>query len=240
MAMKTADIEYQDGDLTCRGFVAYDDTVSGKRPGVLVVHEAFGLGEHAMTKAKKLAELGYVAFAADMFGGRIAPRDFDHAIALITDLLSDPAKLLARAGAALDVLRGMPETDAGKLGAIGFCFGGSTVLTLAGQGVDLAAVVSFHGGLKPVPAPAGAVKAKVLVCTGADDPMIPPEDVVAFEAKMRTAGADWQVISYGNTLHSFTNPEADGSLSPAIMYNAATDQRSWAAMARHFEEAFAG
>ena len=237
--MKTADIDYRDGALACRGFLAYDETKSGRRPGVLVVLEAFGLGKHAMDRAKMLAELGYVAFAADMFGGRQQVSDLPKAIEIITDLLGDPPKLLARAGAALDVLRGRPEVDPAKLGGIGFCFGGSTVLQLARGGVDLKGVVSFHGGLQTkAPAQAGSVKASVLCCTGADDPMIPADRVVAFEQEMRAAGADWQVVSYGNTVHSFTNPEADGSLNPAILYNEKTDRRSWAAMRGFFQERF--
>ena len=145
--MKTADIEYRDGALTCRGFLAYDETKTGRRPGVLVVHEAFGLGKHAMDRAKMLAELGYVTFAADMFGNRMQVAGLPKAIEIITDLLGNPPKLLARAGAALEVLRQRPEVDAARLGGIGFCFGGSTVLQLARTGADLKGVVSFHGGL---------------------------------------------------------------------------------------------
>jgi dienelactone hydrolase len=237
--MKTMDIEYRDGALTCRGFLAYDETRTGHRPGVLVVHEAFGLGKHAMDRAKMLADLGYVAFAADMFGDRMQVNELPKAIEIITDLLGNPPKLLARAGAALEVLRQRPEVDGARLGGIGFCFGGSTVLQLARSGADLKGVVSFHGGLATkAPAKAGSVKAGVLCCTGADDPMIPADQVVAFEEEMRAAKADWQVISYGNTLHSFTNPEADGSLNPAILYNEKTDKRSWAAMRDFFHERF--
>jgi dienelactone hydrolase len=237
--MKTADIDYRDGAMTCRGFLAYDETKSGRRPGVLLVHEAFGLGEHVIEKAKMIAGLGYVAFAADMFGDRMQVNELPKAIEIITDLLGNPPKLLARAGAALDVLRERPEVDAARLGGIGFCFGGSTVLQLARNGTDLKGVVSFHGALQTqAPAKAGSVKASVLVCTGADDPMIPPDQVVAFENEMRTARADWQVISYGNTMHSFTNKQADGSLNPAILYNEKTDKRSWAAMRDFFQEKF--
>jgi dienelactone hydrolase len=237
--MKTADIDYRDGSMTCRGFLAYDETKSGRRPGVLLVHEAFGLGEHVIEKAKMIAGLGYVAFAADMFGDRMQVNELPKAIEIITDLLGNPPKLLARAGAALDVLRERPEVDPSRLGGIGFCFGGSTVLNLARSGTDLKGVVSFHGALQTqAPAKAGAVKASVLVCTGADDPMIPPDQVVAFENEMRTARADWQVISYGNTMHSFTNKQADGSLNPAILYNEKTDKRSWAAMRDFFQEKF--
>ncbi len=237
--MKTADIDYRDGAMTCRGFLAYDETKEGRRPGVLVVHEAFGLGEHAKERAKMLAGLGYVAFAADMFGDRMQVNELPKAIEIISDLLGNPPKLLARAGAALDALRKQPQVDASRLGAIGFCFGGSTALQLARSGADLKGVVSFHGALgTKAPAASGAVKASVLVCTGADDPMIPPDQVNAFENEMRTAKADWQVISYGNTMHSFTNPEANGSLNPAIVYNEKTDKRSWAAMRNFFAEKF--
>jgi dienelactone hydrolase len=237
--MKTADIDYRDGAMTCRGFLAFDETKEGRRPGVLVVHEAFGLGEHAKERAKMLAGLGYVAFAADMFGDRMQVNELPKAIEIISDLLNNPPKLLARAGAALDVLKKQSNVDAGKLGAIGFCFGGSTVLNLARSGADLKGVVSFHGALgTKVTATPGGVKASVLACTGADDPMIPADQVVAFEGEMRAAKADWQVISYGNTVHSFTNPEADGSLNPAILYNEQTDKRSWAAMRNFFREKF--
>ena len=164
--MKTADIEYRDGALTCRGFLAYDETKTGRRPGVLVVHEAFGLGKHAMDRAKMLVELGYVAFAADMFGNRMQVTELPKAIEIITDLLGNPPKLLARADAALEVLRQRPEVDAARLGGIGFCFGGSTVLQLARSGADLKGVVSFHGGLSTrAPAKAGSVNAGILCCT---------------------------------------------------------------------------
>ncbi len=238
--MKTADLEYKDGDLTCRGFLAYDESSSTPRPGILLVHEAFGLGDHVMERAKMLAGLGYVALAADMFGNRQIPNNFDHAIEIIMALLKDPPTLLARAGAGLAALKALPQVDATKIGAIGFCFGGTTVIELATQGKAVNGVVSFHGGLGMLPPPIkGGVKGKVLVCTGADDPMIPAKDVVAFEDAMTEAGADWQVVSYGNAVHSFTNPGADGSLNPAIKYNALADRRSWAAMRNFFEEVFA-
>jgi dienelactone hydrolase len=238
--MKTQDIAYRDGDVNMSGFLAYDEKITDKRPGVLVVHEAWGLGEHAMSRAKMLAELGYVAFAVDLYGGRKQVTDLAQAGAVMGDLTADPRKLRTRAGAGLSMLASQPQVDAKRLGAIGFCFGGTTVLELARGGADIAGVVSFHGGLQTsAPPAAGAVKAKVLVCTGADDPMIPLEQVNAFEEEMRKAKADWQVISYGNTVHSFTNPAADGSVMPGILYNKKTDTRSWAAMKTFFEEAFA-
>ena len=238
--MKTEDIDYRAGDLTMRGFLAYDEAIAGKRPGVLVFPEAFGLSEHAMERAKMLASLGYVAFAGDLYGSRRVLTDMSEALKLTGDLRANLSKLRARAGAAIDTLSALPQVDKSRLGAIGFCFGGTTVLELARAGYDLAGVVSFHGGLgTSEPAGSGAVKAGILVCTGDDDPMIPPEQVAAFEAEMRHAEADWRVITYGNTLHSFTNPAADGSLAPAILYNERTDRRSWVAMTSFFEEVFA-
>jgi len=237
--MKTEDLDYRDGDVTCRGYLAHDPAQTGKRPGILVVHEAFGLGEHAMERARMLAELGYVALAADLFGERRTTTDLPTAIGWITELAQDPAKLRARAGAALAALTARPEVDGTKLAGIGFCFGGTTVLELARGGTPLKGVVSFHAGLKTTaPAEPGAVKAKVLVCTGADDPMIPSEDRTNFEAEMRKAGADWDLIAYGNTVHSFTNKAADGKMMPAIKYNKQTDERSWAAMKSFFGEVF--
>ena len=239
--MKTEDIDYRDGALTCKGYVAYDDKIQGKRPGILVVHEAWGLGPHAMERARMLAELGYVALAADMYGDRRQVTSMESMMEVIGDLRSNPAKLRARASAALEALRAHPQVDSNKIGGIGFCFGGTTVLELARGGYPVKAVVSFHGGLETAaPAEKGAVKTKVLVCTGADDPMIPPDQVVAFEEEMRKAEADWQVIAYGNTVHSFTNKEAGKVVPlPGLAYSASTDKRSWAAMRGHFDEAFA-
>ena len=238
--MITQDIDYHDDQTSLRGFLAYDETSRQKRPGVLVVHEGLGLNEHAMERARRVAALGYVALAADMFGERRQARNLQEAGALIGELRNEPPKLRVRAGAALATLAALPQVDAGRLGAIGFCFGGSAVLELARDGADLKAVVSFHGVLTTkAPAEAGKVKARVLVCTGADDPLVPAEQVIAFEEEMRAAGvADWQVISYGNTLHGFANPAADGSILPSALYNERSDRRSWLAMRSLFEEAF--
>ncbi len=239
--MRTEDIEYRDGALTLRGLLAHDETLEGKRPGIVVVHEAWGLGEHAMERARMLAKLGYVALAADMYGDRRMASDLPAAMELIGDLRSDPAKLRARAGAAVATLKARHDVDASRIAAIGFCFGGTTVLELARGGADVKGVVSVHGGLQTTaPAQPGAVTPKVLVCTGADDPMIPPSHVVDFEAEMRNAGADWQVISYGGTVHSFTNPDAGKTVRlDGVAYNAQTDRRSWAAMRAFFDEIFA-
>jgi dienelactone hydrolase len=236
--MHTEDIDYRDGPLVCRGLIAYDEMASGKRPGVLVFHEGLGLGDHIIERARRIAKLGYVALAADMFGDRRQAQHLEDMRTLVGDLRNEPMKLRARARAALATLASHPQVDGGRLGAVGFCFGGSVVLELARDGADLKAVVSFHGVLATkAPATPGAVKAGVLVMTGANDPLAPPDHVAALENEMRAAGVrDWQVITYGNTQHAFTNPGADGSFLAGTLYNEQSDRRSWAAMTRFLEE----
>jgi dienelactone hydrolase len=189
-------------------------------------------------RARMMAELGYVALAADMFGDRRQARNLQEVANLVGALRAEPEKLRARGRTALAAIAGLPQVDATRLAAIGFCFGGSVVLELAREGADLRAVVSFHGVLSTkMPAEVKSVKASVLVCTGADDPLASPDQVAAFENEMRAAKVqDWQVISYGNTLHGFTNPAADGSMMRSAMYSAQADRRSWAAMKALFDE----
>jgi len=235
--MQTRDLDYGADGATLRGFLAFDEA-DGPRPGVLVFHEGLGLGDFAMEKARQLAALGYVALAADMFGERRQARNLQEVATVVGGLRAEPERLRARAMAALTALAGLPLVDRGKLAAIGFCFGGSVVLELARSGAELKAVVSFHGVLATkLPAAEGQVKASVLVLTGADDPLAPPDQVAAFEAEMRAAKvADWQVVSYGNTLHGFANPAADGSMMRTALYHAQSDRRSWAAMRALFDE----
>ena len=236
--MQTRDIDYCDQAVNLRGYLAWDETAPARRPGVLVFHEGLGLGEFAMARARMLADLGYVALAADMFGDRRQARNAEEGGELLGGLRHEPELVRARGRAALATLAALPEVDASRLAAIGFCFGGSVALELARGGADLKAVVSFHGVLATrTPAVSGQVKASVLVCTGADDPLAPPDHVMAFEEEMRAAAVrDWQLISYGNTLHGFTNPEADGSIMRAALYSAQADRRSWASMRSLFEE----
>jgi dienelactone hydrolase len=173
-----------------------------------------------------------------MYGDRRVARNLQEVAHLVGVFRAEPEQLRVRARAALATLAAMSQVDTGRLAAIGFCFGGSVVLELARDGADLKAVVSFHGVL-PTKAPAapGRVKASVLVCTGADDPLAPPDQVADFENEMRSAQVrDWQVISYGNTLHGFTNPAADGSMLRSALYNAQADRRSWASMRGLFDE----
>jgi dienelactone hydrolase len=238
--MQTHDIDYRDGAVNLRGYLAFDQKAAERRPGVLVFHEGLGLGDFAMARARMLAELGYVALAADMFGDRRQAGNLQEVAKLVGDLRSQPETLRARGRAALATLAALPQVDINRMAAIGFCFGGSVVLELARDGADLKAVVSFHGVLATgTPAVSGNVKASVLVCTGADDPLAPPEQVTAFEDEMRAAEVrDWQVISYGNTLHGFTNPAADGSMMRSAGYSAQADRRAWTSMRGLFEEVF--
>jgi dienelactone hydrolase len=236
--MQVRDVDYRCGETSLRGYLALDENAAGPRPGVAVFHEGLGLGEFAMERARRLAGLGYVALAADMFGDRRQATNLQEVATLVGGLRAEPEKLRARGHAALETLAALPQVDAGRLAAIGFCFGGSVVLELAREGAELKAVVSFHGVLATkMPAQAGRVKASVLVCTGVDDPLAPPDQVADFENEMRTGGVkDWQVIAYGNTLHGFTNPAADGSMMRTAMYNEQADRRSWASMKGLFDE----
>jgi dienelactone hydrolase len=234
--MQARDIDYRDKAVNLRGYLAWDETAAARRPGVLVFHE--GLGEFAMARARMLAELGYVAVAADMFGDRRQAHNLEEAGKLVGGLRNAPEMLHARGRAALATLAALPQVDASRLAAIGFCFGGSVALELARGGADLKAVVSFHGVLATrTAAVSGKVKASVLVCTGADDPLVPPDQVRAFEDEMRAAAVrDWHLISYGNTQHGFTNPAADGSIMRAALYSAQADRRAWASMRSLFDE----
>ena len=237
--MKTQPIEYQDSNVTLRGFAAFDDQTSHKQPGVLVMPEAFGLGTQAKGRAERLAALGYVALAGDPYGNGLELNDLQEAIKHAGALRADPAKFRQRARVALDKLASLPQVDASRLAAIGYCMGGTFALELARDGAPLKGVVSFHGGLETQrPAAAGQVKAKILVCHGAEDPFVPPAQVNAFAEEMNKAGADWQMISYGGTVHSFTNPAAGSVGNPGLAYHKLSDERSWKAMRAFFEDIF--
>lgn len=236
--MPTRDLDYRCDDVNLRGYLAWNDNAAGPRPGVLVFHEGLWLGEFAMERVRRLAYLGYIALAADMFGDRRQASNLQQVATLVGGLRAEPEKLHARGRAALAALANLPDVDTSRLAAIGFCFGGSVVLELAREGADLKVVVSFHGVLATkMPAQPSRVKASVLVLTGAEDPLAPPVQVTAFENEMREGYVrDWQVISYGNTLHGFTNPAADGSMMRTALYNEQADRRSWAAMRGLFDE----
>jgi dienelactone hydrolase len=237
-AVHTEVVTYKHGDTVLEGYLAYDDSQAGKRPGVLVVHEWLGLNDHAKKRAEMLAELGYVAFACDMYGKGVRGSGPQDGPKLSAPYKEDRKLMRARASAGLDVLRHHARVDTSRLGAIGFCFGGTTALELARGGSDLRGVVGFHAALgTPKPAQPGQVKAKVLVCHGADDPHVPPPEVQAFEVEMQKAGVDWQLNAYGNAVHSFTNHAANDK-AHGVAYNAEADRRSWQAMRDFFAEAF--
>jgi dienelactone hydrolase len=234
--MKIETLTYSSGETKFHGYLA-DPEGSGRRPGVLVAHEAPGLNDHPKRRARMLAELGYVALAVDMYGnGRVAGKGED-AQQLMAPLREDVPRLRRHVRAGFDALAALPNVDPKRLGAMGYCFGGLAVLELARMGAPLAGVVSFHGILATkTPEDAKNITAKILVCTGAEDPLVPPDQVAAFSAEMTKAGVDWQVITYGGAKHAFTNPEANRP--PVLQYDAAADARSWEAMRSHWFELF--
>jgi dienelactone hydrolase len=238
-AVRTQQVEYRQGDTALQGFLAWDGAAKGKRPGVLVVHEWWGHNEHARNQARRLAGAGYVAFALDLYGaGKVATHPGDAEV-FMKESTKDPAVLTARFNAARDRLERNPRVDPARIAAIGYCFGGAVVLGMARAGADLAAVVSFHGALATAtPAEPGKVKARVLVLTGAEDPMIPPEQVAAFDEEMRAAGARFEVVSYPGARHSFTNPDAHRAGMEALAYNKEADEKSWAKMLELLGEVF--
>jgi dienelactone hydrolase len=238
-ALKTQVIEYKDGDVTCEGYLTYDDATSDARPGVLVVHEWMGLGPYSKMRADKLAQMGYVAFAADIYGKGIRPKNTDEAATQASIYRKDRQLMRRRAQAALQVLADSKLVDRKKIAAIGYCFGGGTVLELARSGANLAGVVSFHGNLDtPNPADAKNIKGKVLVQHGGADPYVPVEQLAAFEKEMADAKVNWQVIIYGDAVHSFTNPDSGTDPTKGAAYNEQADKRSWLAMKQFFEEIF--
>jgi dienelactone hydrolase len=237
--IKTQTIDYQQGGVALEGYLAYDDSIAGKRPGILICHEWWGLTDYPRHRAEQLAKLGYIAFALDMYGKGVSTTDPQQAGQLTRPFEGDRDPVRQRALAGLDVLRSQPQCDPTRVAAIGYCFGGMVALELARAGTDLSAVVSFHGALAtPHPDQDQPIKAKILICTGADDAFVPPQQVQGFADEMRKAGADYQIISYGGAHHAFTNPDADKFGLNNIAYNPAADRRSWAAMLALFDEVF--
>lgn len=235
--MRVEDIAYNDGGTRLVGQLAVDETRPGRRPGVLVCHEGPGLTDHTKIIARRLAKLGYVAYAMDYHGdGRPLANPAD-TMARLNPWRADPTGIRVRAGIALKLLAARPEVDARRMAAIGYCFGGTTALELARAGEDLRCVVGFHSGLATArPQDAVNIKAKVLVNIGAEDPIIPPEQRLDFEKEMRAANVDWRMILYGGAGHSFTNPAADARNMPGFKYHEPTDRRSWRAMLDLFDE----
>ncbi len=226
--IQTEAITYGDSKNPQEGFLAYDANAKGARPGILIVHDWMGLGDEMKSRAKQLAALGYVAFAADIYGKGIRPKDSSEASKLAGSFKADRALLRSRINAALTELKKSKKIDPKKIVAIGYCFGGTTALELARSGAPVAGIVSFHGGLQtPTPQDAKNIKAKVLVLHGADDPYVPETEVTAFQKEMRDAKTDWRMISYGGAVHSFTIPSAGNDHSKGAAYNEKADKRSW-------------
>lgn len=237
--VRTEAIQYKHGDVLLEGYLAYNDSIKGKRPGVLVVHEWYGLNDYAKRRAEQIAGLGYVAFAIDMYGKGIRAKNREEAAKLAGIYRSDRQLMRARAQSGLEALMKYELTDTKRTAAIGYCFGGGTVLELARSGALLAGAVSFHGNLDtPNTKDALNIKGRVLVLHGGDDPFVPAAQVSAFQEEMRNAGVDWQMVAYGGAVHSFTNPEAGNDPSKGSAYNEKADRRSWEAMKVFFEEIF--
>jgi len=234
--MQTRALEYSDSTLSLSGMSIHDDSVNGRRPGIVLFPDARGIGDHAVKRAHRLAALGFAVLVADLYGNGASARDMAHAWELMDGLRNDARRWRGRARAALDALSAQESVDSAKLAAVGFCFGGSTALELARSGAPLAGVVSFHGGLHSnQPEDAYNIKAKVLVCHGAMDSLVSRAQLTAFEEQMSKTNVDWQVHEYGGAMHAFTNPDADGE---GLAYNAAADQRSWNSMLALFQEIF--
>ncbi|HVK16209.1 MAG TPA: dienelactone hydrolase family protein [Fimbriiglobus sp.] len=238
-ATKSKEVTYSHGGKMFKGHLYWDDAGPGKRPGVLVLHEWWGLDDYAKKRAEQLAGMGYVAFAADMYGeGKLAAHP-DDAKKFAGEVRSNVENWRGRARAALDVLAKDEHTDPSKLAAIGYCFGGSTALQLAYTGADLDAVVTFHAALPtPTAEQAKAVKAQVLVCHGADDKFVPEESVKKLKETLDAASVKVRVEAYPGAVHSFTVPGADKHKLPGMAYNAEADKKSWASMKAVFDEAF--
>ncbi len=238
------EVDYTSQGVVMKGYPAYDENVAGKRPGILVVPEWWGVNRYVEGRAKMLAELGYTALAVDMYGDGRRAANPDEAGKLSSEIMKNFDVGKARFIAAMDFLKAQPSVDPTRIAAIGYCFGGGVVLNMARQGVDLKGVASFHGGLAAVkPAQPGMVKAKMLVLSGGDDKLVPPEQVEAFKQEMKAAGVDYKFISYPGALHSFTNPEATElgkKFNMPVAYNAAADKQSWDELKKFLNEIFRG
>ncbi len=230
--IKTQRIEYRQGDTVLEGFVAWDDAKTGKRPAVMVVHDWNGLDGYEEGRARQLAELGYVGFAADIYGKGVRPKNAQESGAQAGKYRQDPALFRARLQAALEAMKAFAQTEATKTAAMGYCFGGGGVLELARSGADVNGVVSFHGNLGPRDASEGKnIKGKVMAVHAAQDPAVPREQLSAFMDEMRDAKIDYQLVVYNLNVHAFT---VAGSAS----YDADADRRSWAELRRFLGELF--
>jgi dienelactone hydrolase len=238
-AVQSKTIKYKSGDVECQGYLAWDDEVKGPRPGVLVVHEWWGLNDYARKRADQLAKLGYVAFAADMYGQGKTTTHPKEAGEMAGEVRANVDDWRKRALAGLDVLKAQQQCDKTKLAAIGYCFGGSTALQLSLAGTDLKAVASFHGALPaPTEAEAKQVKSAILVCHGADDTFIPEAAIKAFRGALDKAGTKYDFVAYPGAKHSFTVPDADKAGIDGLKYDKAADEDSWKRLQKLLAEKF--
>jgi dienelactone hydrolase len=236
--MHTESIAYEADGARRIGFLAVDRARAGRRPGVLIAHEASGVSEVVKERARRLASLGYVAFALDYVGdGKVL--GMEESMAMLAGYRAAPERIRAIGRASLDILRAQPEVDSARIAAIGYCYGGTAVLELARDGADVRCTVGFHSGLATTrPDDAKNIKGKVLVCIGAEDPLIPPEQRLDFEREMRAANVDWRLYLFGGAVHGFSNPSVDRLKHPALAYHRPTDERSFRAMRDLFDETF--
>lgn len=236
------EVTYQAGGATLKGYLATDTAIAGKRPGVLVVHEWWGLNDYARKRARMLAELGYTALAVDMYGDGKTADHPDDAGKFAGEVRNNMPAAEARFRAAMELLRSQPSVDRDKIAAIGYCFGGGVALEMARRGLDLKGVASFHGSLGTAePAQPGKVKASVLVLNGDADPFTKPEQIAAFKQEMSAAGVDYKFIGYPGAKHSFTNPDADSfgkKFNLPLAYNAEADRQSWLELQNFFARIF--
>ncbi len=239
--MRTQTVDYQDGDTRLEGFAAWDESMEGSRPLVLVAHDWTGRRDFATDKALEVARMGYVGFALDMYGKGVFGRDGDaeYNASLMNPLASDRAALRSRMKAALQTARDLDMVDSGRVAAMGYCFGGMCVLELARSGADVLGVISIHGIFSPGDIPNETISAKVLCLHGHDDPMVPPEQVLDLEKELSAAGVDWQVHAYGGTMHAFTNPAADDP-GFGTQFNPVANQRATRSIENFLEEIFQG
>jgi dienelactone hydrolase len=230
-------VDYNLAGRPYEGYMAYDDSVKEPRPGILVVHNWKGVSDDTKAAVDRLASLGYVAFAVDVYGKGIRPQDPKEAGEISGGFKKDRIMLRARMQQGLQTLRNQAQVDKKRIGAIGYCFGGTAAIELARAGADIKSVVSFHGGLdSPKPEDGKRIKAKILALHGADDPYVPAADLAAFEDEMRKAKVDWQLVKYGNAVHSFTEKSAGTDNSKGAAYNETADKRSWEDMQRFLKE----
>lgn len=238
--IKTQTIQYRDGDTVLEGYAAYpSEAASDSRPGILVVHQWTGQTQYEQRRCRELADLGYVAFALDIYGKGIRPKNNTQAGQEAGRYKNDRDLYRRRLNLGLEQLRLLTPCDAEKIAAIGYCFGGTGVLELARSGAEIDGVVSFHGGLdSPNPDDGKNISSKILVCHGEQDPFVPASDIEAFQKELNDANVDWQMILYSGAVHSFTQPMAGDDPSKGAAYNAAADRRSWSAMKIFFDELF--